>query len=154
MQQDIGTSQLKFTCTLDAARYPDPGDTYDGVRLLSSWTCRLNVYNLTPSLQLNDQKAKNGDYSKSLEIRMTLDRKLYSDLPRSSIALFYRVCDELDDVEQTMVTTFGVLPSLYIKIGANSTLTLVYDYSGWTRESDTDKDGVDKTINLTWKLVF
>ena len=69
------------------------------------------------------------------------------------MAFFYRVTDELDE-ERSRVIEYGLLPSLYIKIGANSTLTLVYDYSVWNRHTAEDTDGTDTTINLTWKLVF
>lgn len=154
VQQKIGVSQLKVTCTLDAARAPAPGDTYDQINLLSSWTCPAGAYNLTPSLLWSNQKSEDGSYSKSVEVRLTLDRKLYSDLPRSSVAFFYRVSDELDDDEQTRVTSYGVLPYLYFKTGPNSILTLVYDYSDWTREMSEDTEGVDTVISLTWKVEF
>jgi hypothetical protein len=154
MQQSMGVSILKLTCTLDTAHYPDPRDTYDQVQLLSSWACPVGAYSITPSLQWSNEKIADGDFSKWVEARLTWDRKIYSDLSRSSIAFFCRVSDELNDDEQTRVTKFGVLPTLYIKIGPKSTLTLVYDYSDWTRESKEDQDGVDTTISLTWEITF
>jgi hypothetical protein len=153
MGRNIGTSKLKATCTLDAARYPKTSDTYDGVQLLGSWTCPVDAYNLTPSLQWNNKKIENGDRFKAIEIRLTLDRKFYPDLARSSIGLFYRVSDELNGGIQTKEINCGVLPYLYFKIGPDSTLTLVYEYRDWHKEI-TDEAGIDKTINLTWKLTF
>jgi hypothetical protein len=153
IQQKMGVSQLKLTCTLNTARDPDPDDTYDRIQLLSSWMSPVGAYNLTPSLQWSDQKDGDGDWSKAIEVRLTLDRRFYSDLARSSMALFYRVSDVLDGDEQTKKTEFGILPSLYLKTGPHSTLTLVYDYSDWFKEI-TNEDGVNKTINLTWKVTF
>jgi hypothetical protein len=150
MGQNIGTSKIKISYTLNAARYPEADGTYDGSRILSSWTCPIGENNLTPSVQWTYKKYADGEYSKTVEARLTWDRKFYSDLPRSSVALFYRVTDELDGEQ---VINYGVLPSIHIKIGAHSTLTLVYDYK-WYRQISEDTDGIDTIINLTWKLTF
>jgi hypothetical protein len=154
MRQNSGDSQLNLTCTLSAGRDPDPSDTYDQVQLLASWTKPFGPNNLTPSLQWSDQKYEDGDCSDSVEARLTWDRKFYHDLPRSSIGLFYRVNDKIENGVQTRLITFGMLPSVYFKTGPNSILTLVYHYSDWTREISEERDGIDRTINLTWKLVF
>jgi hypothetical protein len=154
MQQKMGLSQLKVTCTLNAVRYPKPNNTYDRIQLLSSWTYPVGAYNLTPSLQWSDQKYDDGDWSKAVEGRLTLARRFDSDLARSNIALFCRISDDLDRGEQTKLTKFGILPSLYLKTGPHSTLTLVYDYEPWAKEGSENDNGVDKTINLTWKVTF
>jgi hypothetical protein len=107
----------------------------------------------SPSLQWIDQKFEDGDYSKSVEARLTLDRKFYSDLSRSSIALLYLVSDELDSSGQTKETDIGILHSIYLMTGPNSTLTLVYEYWDWDKKL-TDEDGVNTIIILTWKVIF
>lgn len=154
MRQNIGDSQLNLTCTLGAGRDPDPSDTYDQVRLLASWTKPFGPNNLTPSLQWSDQKYEDEDCSDSIEARLTWDRKFYTDLPRSSIGIFYRINDKVDNGVQSRLTELGLLPSIYLKVGPNSTLTLVYHYTEWIRENPEDEDGADRTINFTWKLVF
>jgi hypothetical protein len=121
-----------------------------------SWTYPRGAGNITPSLEWSDQKSADGDFDKAVEARLTWSQKLYADLTRSSIALFCRVSDQLDDGEQTKVTKFGLLPELYLKIGSHSTLTLVYDYYNWTRKETAkeDRDGVDKEVSLKWKVNF
>jgi hypothetical protein len=154
IQQSIGVSTLRLNCNYDKTRYPEAGDTYKQLRLISSWTQPVGAYNLTPSLQWSDQKDEDGDWFKSTEARLTWDMKAYSNLPRTTIALFYRINEELDGGERIRINSYGVLPSLYLRIGLRSTLSLVYNYSNWAREGSKSRDGVDTTANLTWKAYF
>ncbi|HBE80719.1 MAG TPA: hypothetical protein DDW65_23480 [Firmicutes bacterium] len=154
IQQSIGVSTLRLNCNYEKTRYPEPGDTYEQLQLISSWTQPIGAYNLTPSLQWSDQKDEDGDWFKSTEARLTWDMKAYPNLPRTTIALFYRINEELDGGERTRINSYGVLPAIYLRIGLRSTLSLVYNYSNWAREGSKSRDGVDTTANLTWKAYF
>jgi hypothetical protein len=154
LEQSIGASTLRLNYNYQTARYPDPGETYVQTGFSSSWARPVGAYNLTPSLQWSDQKYENGDWSKLTEARLTWDMKAYLDLPRSTVAIYYRINEESEGGKWSRTNSYGLLPSIYLRTGPNSTLSLVYNYANWSREDSKSRAGVDITANLTWKTYF
>jgi hypothetical protein len=152
MVKQLAQSSIQSTLTFNRSAEASPDENDTG--FFTAWTKPLGAYNLTPSIQwLNDDKS-NGDYSKSLDARLTLDLKFHPDVSRSTFSLFRKTTDVCTYGTTTYETEIGLDTQIYVLLWHNSTLMVTFDRSHYAYKNSSTPAGWDLTLSASWKLIF
>ncbi len=152
LKKELPHSMLETSISFEATRKSDPSQSFDQWQLFGAWTEPAGIFNLTPSIQWLNQKYLSGNSSSTIDTRLALDKLFHPGLPRSTIALYYQINNDITFGQPDDLTKIGLMATIYIMLWPNSTLYLTGNYAKWTDWKQ--GDGWDFGFGLSWKLIF
>jgi hypothetical protein len=144
-------STLQTTLSLGETRVPDCSHQ---TQLFTAWTQPVGVFNLTPSIQWNNENESAGGSTNSFDTRLTLDYQFNPDVSRSTFALFRSVSNDATTSPTVYLTKIGFESNVYLRLWHNSSLNFAFNRSYYAYANSTIPDGWNLTLSASWKMVF